>query len=125
MAAFWVLYEPVSKAKSYNLATPISEPAAPTWPASITLFAPVAGPAICVLDGLFSDPTLSLLRLIVLLLLNPKVGDPVTLFSWNEGPNAKFRDWFSKVFVDLGLLTSILVERNISTSYPFTYALPG
>ena len=90
----WVSYEPVSKAKSYNLAIPISEPAAPTAPASTTLFVPVAGLATWgkVLEsfGLFSDPTLSLLKLIVLLLLNPKVGDPVTLLSSNEGPNPKF-----------------------------------
>ena len=109
-------YEPVSKAKSYNLATPISEPAAPTWPASITLFVPVAGLAVwgkvSELFGLFSEPTLSLLKLIVLLLLNPKVGDPVTLFSWNEGPNPKFIDWFFKVLTDLGLITSKLLERS-------------
>ena len=124
MAAFWVSYEPVSKAKSYNLATPISEPAAPTWPASITLFVPVAGLAVwgkvSELFGLDSDPTLSLLKLIVLLLLNPKVGDPVTLFNSNEGPNPKFIDWFFATLTDLGLSTSIRLGRVNSTSYPLT-----
>ena len=115
VSAFWVLYDPDSKAKSYNLATPISDPAAPTCPASITLPLLSAGPAICVALGLPSDPTLSLLKLIVLVLLNPKVGDPLTLFNWNEGPNPKLIDWFFNVFTDLGLTTSKLLARINST----------
>jgi len=33
--------------------------------------------------------------------------------------------WFSKVFVVLGLSTSIYVVLRVSISYPFTYAFPG
>ena len=58
-------------------------------------------------------------------MLNPIIGDPVTLLTVKEGPKPKLIDCAVRVFTSLGFWTSNNAGVLLSTSYPLTYALPG
>ena len=100
---------------------------APEYAASVfskayTFAVPIVVPVIAVA---FTVVFLWLDKLIMLLILIPNLGVPLTLFIWNLFPNLNGTDDNSISFLSLGFSISNIVLTGLSISYPLTYAFPG